>query len=450
LLWALGLSVAPWVPGCGKTNQYVEPPPPEVTIATPVQQDVTRYLEITGTAQPVVSVEIRARVRGFLTEQHFREGSVVKKDELLFVIDEVPFQVKLAQAKANLEEAAAVLRKAEQSRGRELAQAQVAVDEAALAQAESNAKRLRGLVAERTVTQDDYERADALRKQAAAQVLASRAALYQAKADFDTNKLAAKASIAAAQTAVRNAEIELSYCRMTAPVGGRITDVNVDVGNLVGDGESTPLATIVQLDPIHVYMTLSESDFLKYDRRGNPSGDANAVELGLANDDKYPHRGTVDYHDPSIDSGTGTIRLRAVFPNADGTILPGTFARLRLPLEQQSGALLVPERAFGVDQSGQYLLIVKPDDVVEHRGVKSGPRLEGFRVVEGQISPSDRVIVEGLLRARPGMKVVPKSNASPATAATDAEVQAVVEPSTETTQAATASLEESPASEKSQ
>jgi membrane fusion protein (multidrug efflux system) len=380
-----------------------------VTVATPLQQDVTRYLEFTGTAQPTETVEIRARVRGFLKERHFEEGSFVKKGQLLLVIDEEPFQLQLDQAKARLAEAETSLRKAEQSRARELAKAKLALDQAGLSQAESSETRLRKLISGRTVTQDEFERAESARKQAAAQVESSLASLDQAEADFETNILGAQATVAASRTTMRNAEIELAYCRMTAPLSGRITETRYDLGNLVGDGQASLLATIVQVDPIHVYMTLSESDFLQFQQSaGAPNSAAATVEMGFNGDQNYPHQGEIDYHDPAIDSGTGTIRLRARFANEQGTILPGTFARLRLAIGQNPGALLVPERALGTDQSGQYLLVVGDDDIVQYRAVKTSDRLGELRVVEGSIAPHDRVVVEGLLRARSDMKVVPK------------------------------------------
>ncbi len=394
--------------GCGQRNQYFEPPPPEVTVVTPQQQDVTRYLEITGMTQPVVSVDIRARVRGFLEERHFEEGSLVEKGQLLLVIDEEPFQLRYEQAQANLAEAQSSLRKAEQSRSRELAKAKLNLDEAALLQAQSNETRLRKLLSGRTVTEDEFERAEALRKQASAQVESSKVSLVQADADFETDILTARAAAAAAQTAMKNAKVELDYCRMTAPISGRITEAYSDVGNLVGDGQASLLATIVQLDPIHVYMTLSESDFLNFQQTGGAEKEnGSLVEMGLAGE-AYPHQGVIDYRDPAIDPGTGTIRMRGSFANPKGEILPGSFARLRLALDQQPDALLVPERALGADQSGQYLLVAGKDDLVEYRAVKVGGRVGDLRVVAGPIAAQDRVIVEGLLRARPNMKVVPK------------------------------------------
>jgi len=412
---ALGflLSALLAVVGCGQPNQYHEPPPPEVTVVTPQQQSVTRYLEVTGMTQPVVSVDIRARVRGFLEERHFEEGSIVEKGQLLLVIDEEPFKLRFEQAQANLAEAQSTLRKAEQSRGRELAKAKLALDDAALLQAQSNETRLRKLLGGRTVTEDEFERAEALRKQASAQVESSKVALVQAEADFETDILTARAAAAAAQTATKNAKVELDYCRMTAPITGRITETYSDVGNLVGDGQASLLATIVQQDPIHVYMTLSESDYLNYQQNGRGDEMSGAlVEMGL-DGAAYPHKGAIDYRDPAIDAGTGTIRLRGSFANPKGDILPGSFARLRLELDEQPEALLVPERALGTDQSGQYLLVAGKDDLVEYRAVQVGSRVGDLRVVAGPIGAQDRVIVEGLLRARPNMKVVPKPAAAP-------------------------------------
>jgi len=408
-LWLLiGAAIGATMAGCGPRNQYFEPPPPEVTVATPQQQDVTRYLEFTGTVQPVVTIEIRARVRGFLKERHFEEGSLVEKGQLLLVIDEEPFQLQLDQAKARYDEAETAVRKAEQSRARELARAKLSLDEAALLQAESSETRLKKLVSGRNVTQDEFERTESLRKQAAAQVDSSKASLDQAEADFETGILSQKAALAAARTAMRNAEIELAYCRMSAPISGRITELHYDIGNLVGDGQASLLATIVQVDPIHVYMTLSESDFLQYQKRAGAQSDAAAVDMGFAGDHGYPYHGVINYYDPAIDAGTGTIRIRGEFPNPQGTIMPGSFARTRLAVGQHPGALLVPERALGTDQSGRYLLVVGANDVVEYRAVTVAARQEGLCVVEGAIQPQDRVVVEGLLRARPDIKVVPK------------------------------------------
>jgi RND family efflux transporter MFP subunit len=411
LAWASSVFIAV-LTGCEDRNKYVEPPPPEVTVAYPVQREVTNYVEATGTAQPVLTVEIRARVKGFLKERHFKEGAVVKKDELLLVIDEEPFRLQLDQAKTRLAEAEAALRKANQSRAREVARAQLALDESQLLLARIEEGRQRSLMSRNAATREELDRADANRKKNEAQVEATHAHLDQAEADYKTNILAAEASSASAQTAVRNAEIELSYCKMYSPMDGRISKVNFDVGNLVGDGQASLLATVVKIDPIYAYSNVSETDLLRTrSRSGDPSRsgyDSMPMELGLANEEGYPHQGRSDYQDPGVDSGTGTIRVRGVFPNPDGTILPGLFVRIRVPLDRRKDALMVPERALGTDQSGQYVLVVGDDNVVDYRPVRVGVLIDGFRVVDGKIGPKDRVVVDGLLRARPKLKVTPK------------------------------------------
>jgi RND family efflux transporter MFP subunit len=402
--------------GCSETNKYVEPPPPEVTVTQPVRREVTNYFEVTGTAQPLLSVDIRARVKGFLKERLFREGMLVKAGQLLLVIDEEPFRVHFEQAKARLAEAEASLRKSKESRSREVARAQLALDDSQLQLAILAETRQRNLTMRNAGSREELDTVEANRKKTQAQVQSSRAALEQAEADYLTNILGYEANFASLKTAVRNAEIELGYCRMYAPIDGRISRVNLHVGNLVGEGQSSLLATIVKIDSIHAYVNVSEYDLLRYRSNSDSPGQVVAgpesmpMELGLANERGYPHRGHGDYQDPAVDPGTGTIRVRGVFPNADGSILPGMFVRIRVPYERRKDALLVPERALATDQSGAYLLVVGQGDLIEYRPVKAGGiQLDGLRVVEGRIGPEDRVVVDGLLRARPKLKVNPKS-----------------------------------------
>jgi membrane fusion protein (multidrug efflux system) len=418
--WALlpAVLVAAVLAGCAKPNQYVEPPPPEVTVATPKQDTVIEYVEVTGVAHPVKSVEIRARVKGFLRERLFEEGALVEEGQLLLVIDEEPFQVKLAQAQARLGEAEALLTKAKQSRAREVARAQLALDESQLRLAQDEEKRVRKLAVTRAMTEEDLERALANLKKNEAQVNATKATLRQVDADYTTTIQSAEASLAATKTAVREAEIELSYCRITSPISGRIGRVLFDVGNLVGDGQATLLTNVVTTAPVYAYTSVSLEDFLKYrsSLANKSGGEPVLIEVGLANEVGYPHRGRIDYHDPQVDRGTGTIQIRGVFENTAGLILPGMFVRIRIPFHEQLNALLVPERALGVDQVGDYLLVVGKDDTVEYRPVEAGPVSEGMRMVTGKIAATDRVVVEGLLRARPGMKVVPKAETSSSSA----------------------------------
>ncbi len=413
VLVALGL-VSVMLSGCGQPNVYQEPPPPEVVVARPMKQSVTSYIEYTGTAQASEKVELRARVRGFLKERPFKEGDAVKAGQLLFVIDEESFRVRLEQAKAMQEEAEAALRKTEQSKAREVSQSQLDLNLAQLDLAKIEEQRSRNLVSRNAGSREDYDRTEANRKKSEAQVESDRANLEQAKADYEINILSARAKLAGTRSDVRNAEIDLGYCRITAPIDGRINESVFDVGNYVGDGQSTVLATLVKTDPIHAYITPSEDDLLRVQQmaRKNNTADYRTVdvpmELGLANEDGYPHQGKVNYIDPSVDTGSGTVRTRGVFPNSDSMITPGLFVRIRLPFERKEEALLVPDRALGSDQSGPYLLVVGKEDKVERRTVRPGTEQGGNRVVEGQIGPDDRVVVEGLLRARPGLKVSPK------------------------------------------
>jgi membrane fusion protein (multidrug efflux system) len=420
---ALGIGILTSLLGCQKKNQYVEPPPPEVIVSSPRQQDVTEFIETRGTTHAVQTVEIRARVRGFLKERHVQDGEIVAPGQLLLVIDEEPFQVALDQAKAGLAEAEAALAKATQSQAREMMRAQLALDESQLRLAITEEQRMRPLAAvgSGAVSQEDMDRAIANRKQMEAKIAATRANLAQVEADYNTNIDTAKAKVAAAKTAVRSAEIDLGYCRMTSPIAGRIGRVNYDVGNLVGDMQASLLTTIVNNDPIQMYVSLSVADFIKYRNvAGEPLPGSHPeeqipVELRLEGESDYRHRGRIDYHDPIVDQGTGTIQVRAVFPNGDGLILPGMSGGMRIPVGHQSAALLVPDSAIGTDQLGQYVYVVDSDNKVVYRQVHTGQAIGGMRVVEGKIGPQDRVIVEGLLRARPGVKVAPKAEVAQAT-----------------------------------
>ena len=367
--------------------------------------------------QPVETVEIRARVKGFLKERHFTEGAEVKRGELLLVVDEEPFQIQRDAARSRLREAEAALQQATVSKAREVAFAQVNVSQAQFQLARQEELRVRSLYDGKTkiTTEADIDQATATRKTREAELESAKANHDQVSATYETSILSSRAQVESAGIALRNAELDLSYCRMTAPINGRISHINVDIGNLVGDGQSSVLATIVKMAPIHAYATISEADLLRTPalmHLGTSSKETTIepvpVELGLANQQGFPTTGQIDYSDPGLDSGTGTFRMRGVFANTDRTLLPGMFVRMRVPIVERTNALLVPERAIGTDQSGQYLLIVGDDGDVQYRPVKIGVSVDGLRVVEGQLNVNDQVITEGLLRARPGAKVIPK------------------------------------------
>jgi RND family efflux transporter MFP subunit len=350
---------------CGEQNRYVAPPPPKVTVAHPVQQPVTDYLEVTGNTAPVNTVDLVARVQGFLEEIHYKDGDFVKKGTVLFTIEPEPYQVKLDQAKAAEDGAAATLR-----------------------QAEAEFKRQSDLAAKDFASKSTYDQALATRD-------------------------SGKASLVQAQANTRTAEINLGYTKVTAPFDGIVTAHLVSVGELVGTSP-TQLATIVQLDPIYVNFNISEADVLRVRaeirREGLTPADLKKVvaEVGLQSETGYPHKGLLDYAAPTLNTATGTLPVRAIFQNADRALLPGNFVRVRVPVQQVPQALLVPEVAIGADQGGRYVLVVNGDNVVEQRKVGIGQVVGEMRVIESGLKADDRVVVAGLTRAIPGEKVDPQ------------------------------------------
>ena len=411
---ALALAGLGLLAGCGRGNQYVEPPPPEVSVSLPERRSVTIYLEYTGNTRAIESVDLRARVKGFLKEVHFVAGANVKAGQLLLIIDEEPFNVAVEQARARLDAADAALIKAEKSKAREVSQAQVNLDQAQLLLAQIDETRRHILVNRNAASQQDLDQAEANRKKFAAQVEADKANAEQAKSDYDVNIATAHANVEQARADLLNAKINLSYCRISSPIDGRIGRKLVDLGNYVGDGQATLLATVLKDDPIHAYMTVSESDLLRFRKqvrdgtRVDYRSDKVPLDLAMADEVGFPHHGRVDYADPGVDPTSGTVTARGIFENPGGAIVPGLFVRVRCPLEQRTDALLVPERALGADQGGPFLLVVGKDDVVEQRVVKVGSAVGGMRVIDENLKPNDLVIINGLQRARPGLKVNPR------------------------------------------
>ena len=346
-------------------NTFAPPPPPVVTVSQPVKQEVTHYAEFTGNTAPLESVELRARVKGFLKSITFTSGSEVKKGDLLFVIEPEPYQIKVDQAKADLQR-----------------------------------------------SEDQYKAADnelAIVQAMAAKSAASKIDLVQKTERRDT----AKANIAAARAALEQAKIDLSYTHIYAPISGQIGRNLVDAGNLVGQDSPTLLATIVKYDPLYVYFTASEAALLDYgqilrQRRTNgENGKTAEVYLGLAHESGYPHKGWFDSSDNRVDRDTGTILLRAVFSNPDRALFPGVFARIRIPTDTVH-ALLVPEEALNTDQAGRYVLVVNDKNVVEIRRVKLGVSLDGLTVVQDGLTAGEWIVTNGLQRARPGGTVNPE------------------------------------------
>jgi len=359
---ALGLLTA-----CGEQNRYEAPPPPKVTVALPVEQPYTRYIEVTGNTSPVNSVDLVARVQGFLQEINYKDGQEVKKGTLLFTIEPEPYQIKLDQAKA-AEEAA----------------------QATVKQTEAEFSRQSDLRAKQIATQTNYDNALAARD-------------------------SAKASLQQAQINTRLAAMNSDYAHVKAPFDGVVTAHQVSVGELVGAGSSaTQLATIVQLDPIYVNFNVSERDvlFVRADlaRRGLRAADLKSipVEVALQTESGFPHKGTLDYASPVLNQSTGTLTARGTLANPDRALLPGYFVRVRVPVQRLESALLVPDVALGSDQGGRYVLVVNAESVVEQRKVEIGASVGELRVIERGLKPQDRVVVAGLVRAIPGQKVDPQ------------------------------------------
>ncbi len=353
-----------------KKNTYVPPPLPKVTVQTPEIKDVTLYLNLTGRTAAIEKVDIVARVKGFLEKIHFKDGDMVKKGDLLYTIDAREYIAALHKAEADLLKA-----------------------KSSLTFAKNDLDRREKAFKEHAVSELDYLRA---------------------KAEYDK----AKAAVAAAQAKVEEARLNLSFTKIYSPINGKASMSLVDKGNLVGASGPTLLTTIVSLDPIHAYFNLNERDVARYLRRASEKATPKnidkirpkkkiLVDLALATEEGYPHQGKLDYVDNRVDANTGTLQARAVFPNKDLTIIPGFFAKIRIPISIQKNALLVPERAIGLDQVGPYVLVVGPDDKVVRKDIKIGPKIGIYRLVQKGLQKEDRVIIEGILFARPGEKVQP-------------------------------------------
>jgi RND family efflux transporter MFP subunit len=352
--------------GC-EQNTFVPPPPPKVDVAIPVQRAVTRYLEVTGNTAPVKSVDLVARVQGFLQSIDYEDGAFVKEGTQLFTIEPETYKLKMDQAKAA--EAGA---------------------QASVKQTEAEFQRQSTLVARQAATEATLENSTANRDNA-------RANLLQAQAN----------------TAI--AQVNYGYTKVVAPFDGIVTAHLVSVGELVGAATPpTQLATIVALDPIYVNFNVNEQDVLEIRaearRRHLTPADLRQVpvEVGLQTESGYPHVGKLDYAAPTVNQSTGTLAARGLIPNPNRVLLPGYFVRVRVPIEKQADALLIPDTALGSDQSGRYVLIVNGENVVEQRKVTIGQLDNGLRVIESGLKSDDRVVIAGLLRVIPGQKVDPQ------------------------------------------
>jgi len=353
--------------GCKPENKFQPPPPPEITIALPLEQEVVPFEVQTGNTVAFNTVDLVARVEGFLTSQNYVDGAIVKKGDTLFVIEQTMYKAKVQEAEAGL-----------------------AAAKAQLVQAEAEFSRQQTLLQQNVSAQNVFDQAKAKRD--------------SARANVENNE----GNLVIAQT-------NLAYTTVTAPFDGVVTKHLVSVGELVGNGVATKLATIVQLDPIYVEFNVSEQDVLKI--RANLKGKRMTVEelakiplaIGLMNEEGFPHAGFMNYVSPEIDPNTGTILVRGLFQNSTHALLPGYFARVRMPMGLgPEKAMLVPNRVIAEDQAGRYVLVVDKDNVVHQRRITQGMLLPGgLRAITKGLTPEDRVVLTTSGRAVPGGKVVP-------------------------------------------
>ena len=358
-LLAAGLLV-----GCGEGKSAAEkksaPPPPAVVVAEVVQRTVPIRTELVARTDAQDTVEIRARVQAFLQQQHFTEGTLVKKDQLLFTLDKREFEAQLQQGRAQLAKAQADLAFATEQATVETAKANLDVALAHLGKADNDVKRLRPLAEQRAVPQQDYDNALASQQGARADVESKKAALETARVNRKSAIDQAEAAIVAANATIDQAELNISYCSIRSPIDGLIGKREVAPGNLVGRGEATLLATVSRLDPLRVFLSVSEADYLRFmasRKKGQARPDA-AIELVLADGTTFPHKGRVIIADRAVDLATGTLSLIAEFPNPDMLVRPGQFGRALVAAEERPDAILVPQRAVVEIQGQQSVLVV--------------------------------------------------------------------------------------------
>jgi multidrug efflux system membrane fusion protein len=330
-------------------------PAPEVTVAQVLLRPVSDSNTFTGRIQAVDTIQIRPRVSGYVDTVHFREGAEVKKGDLLFTIDPRPYRAESDRLAANLAQAKAEAKNAD-----------------------ANAARGAKLVQQHAVSQEEADR-------------------------LDTAAASARAQVASVQAALDNARLNLSFTEVRAPVDGKVSNAQITAGNLVTPSDT--LTSVVTTDPMYVYFDVDEQSFLKLDRLRRQNGHAPEVDMGLADEQGYPHIGKIDFIDNQVKAGAGTIRLRAVFPNADGAFTPGLFARVELRSGNAQPRALIDDKAVGTDLGNKFVYVLGKDKKVEYRRVSTGALVDGLRVVDSGLNAEDVVIVNGLQRVRPGVEV---------------------------------------------
>jgi RND family efflux transporter MFP subunit len=369
-LWLLTIVTAVSLCGCRQETQGTPKlPPTNVTVAKPVEKEVENYQEYTGNTAAVSSVDIRARVSGYLTEVSFAEGAIVKAGDLLYVIDPRPYQAAVDQAQANVEQA-----------------------KSQLALATGNYQRSEKLFQTNVIDAQSYQTQLENRNQANATLLGNQAALETAKLNLD-------------------------FTQIRSPIDGQTSTYNYTIGNLITGGDTSSsgvLTTIVSIDPIYVYVSVDERGLLAYQemvRTGKitlPEGGQTPIEMQLSNENDFPHKGVIDFVDNQVDPNTGTIRVRGVFANKDRVLRPGLFARVRIAASPKYKSLLISDLCVAYDQGQPIVYVVGSDNIANAKPVKLGAIFDGLREVKEGITAEEQIVANGVVRLRPGVPVIPK------------------------------------------
>jgi membrane fusion protein (multidrug efflux system) len=400
------------IAGCGgkrETKVSASSPPPAVIVADVGQRTVPIYSEFVGQTKAEETVELRARVEGILEKIYFKEGTSVKKGDLLFSIDKRPFEAALQSAKAVLAKAESDLAQAQQRTDVLQAQAQLTDAQATFSKTEQDLARVVPLAKEKAVTELELDAATAANKSAKANVDAKEANLKNIEASVNYTIQRAAAEVSAAKARVIQAELDLSYCSIYSPLTGIIGFKQVDEGNLVGRGDATLLATVSAADPLLVDFNLSEIEFLKLTEREEVRGTAHSLkfELILSDDSVHPHAGSFRVIDRTVDPQTGTMKVECGFPNPNSYLRPGQFARVRVAVAERENAILVPQRAIQELQGAKTVLVVDAQNKASLRTITVGDRSDKYLIVLEGLNPGERVIVEGMQKVRPGSEVNP-------------------------------------------
>lgn len=400
---------------------------PAVVVTQATEADVPIFRDFVARTSAVETVEVQARVEAVLSSREFEEGRRVEVGAVLYELDDRTYKANLAVAQAQVEQAAANLKLAQEQVSVRAAEAGLVRTQAQLKKAQQDVARLEPLAAKDAVPRQDLDTALAAEEVAQAEVDAQQATLENSRIQEEVGLMAARAEVEAAAGTLELAQLDLEYCTITSPIAGLIGRTQVNVGNLVGRGEATVLATVSSTDPIYVTFAVSEAEYLNFMARrreqgvGDQEPEPTPIELLLADDTTYEFKGSIAFAERAVDISTGTLELVASFPNPTGLLRPGQFGRCRMQIELLKGAVLVPQRAIMEQQGAKFVFVVGDDSLVSLRGIEVVERSGDKFVLSGGIEAGETVIVEGHLKARPGSPVKPMDNAVSAEPAQDGE-----------------------------